>query len=175
MITIGKLAKKVGLARSTLLYYDSIGLLCPSERAESGYRLYSADDAKRLEQICLYRQMGLSLEDIAMLLDQSGRVGAILEDHLEALNKRVQILRKQQFAIVALLKQESLLEKSGLMNKKAWVGIMASAGLDEAAQKQWHIEFEKRSPKAHQAFLVGLGIGAEEIKVIRGWNAENDP
>ena len=175
MITIGKLAKKADLARSTLLYYDSIGLLCPSERTESGYRLYSPDDVKRLEQICLYRQMGLSLEDIATLLDQTGRVGAILEGHLETLNKRIGTLRKQQFAIVALLKQESLLEKSGLLNKEAWVGIMASAGLDETAQKQWHIEFEKRSPKAHQAFLVGLGIHAEEIKMIRQWGVDNDP
>ena len=52
MYTIGKLAKKFDLSRSTLLYYDSIGLLKPSSRTESEYRQYSEDDAARLEQIC---------------------------------------------------------------------------------------------------------------------------
>ncbi len=40
MITIGRLARRFGLSRSTLLYYDSIGLLSPSTRSAKDYRLY---------------------------------------------------------------------------------------------------------------------------------------
>ena len=64
MITVGRLAKRFGLSRSTLLYYDSIGLLRPTGRSAKGYRLYSEDDAARLEKICLYRQTGLSLDEV---------------------------------------------------------------------------------------------------------------
>jgi DNA-binding transcriptional MerR regulator len=49
--TIGRIARIFGLSRSTLLYYDSIGLLTPTGRSDAGYRLYSEDDRKRLERI----------------------------------------------------------------------------------------------------------------------------
>jgi len=47
MYRIRELAGLFGLSRSTLLYYDRIGLLSPSARSESGYRLYSAADRER--------------------------------------------------------------------------------------------------------------------------------
>jgi len=62
MYQITTLAKASGLSRSTLLYYDRIGLLCPSGRSAAGYRLYSARDKERLALICSYRQAGLALE-----------------------------------------------------------------------------------------------------------------
>lgn len=69
MYTIGQLSKAFGLSRSTLLYYDKIGLLMPSARTSAGYRSYSEEDRKRLEQICLYRETGISLEDMKIILD----------------------------------------------------------------------------------------------------------
>ncbi len=39
MLTVGKLAEDFGLSRSTLLYYDRIGLLQPAARTEKGYRV----------------------------------------------------------------------------------------------------------------------------------------
>jgi len=68
MHTIGQVSKRFGLSRSTLLYYDSIGLLVPSERSLSNYRLYSDKDIQRMELIYLYRQAGLSLDVIAKIL-----------------------------------------------------------------------------------------------------------
>lgn len=69
MYTISKLCKEYNLSRSTLLYYDSIGLLKASERMKSNYRLYSKEDKERLEQICLYKGAGVSLEHIKELLN----------------------------------------------------------------------------------------------------------
>ena len=43
-LTVGRLARRFGLARSTLLYYDRIGVLRPSARSAAGYRLYDAGD-----------------------------------------------------------------------------------------------------------------------------------
>ena len=66
--TIGALIKRFKLSRSTLLYYDKIGLLTPSARSDAGYRLYTDNDLKRMEQIALYKEAGLALEAIAQLL-----------------------------------------------------------------------------------------------------------
>ena len=69
MLTIGQLARRFELSRSTLLYYDSIGLLSPSGRSRANYRLYSDDDVRRMEAIAGYRRAGLPLADIARLLE----------------------------------------------------------------------------------------------------------
>lgn len=63
------LAKRCGLSRGTLLYYESIGLLKPASRNASNYRRYSERDLFRLQQICAYRNAGLKLEDILAVLD----------------------------------------------------------------------------------------------------------
>lgn len=65
---ISQLARMFGLSRSTLLYYDRIGLLRPSGRSRTNYRVYSNADRQRLEQICRYRRTGMSLETIAAVL-----------------------------------------------------------------------------------------------------------
>ena len=51
MLTISQLARRFGLSRSTLLYYDSIGLLSPSARSDANYRLYSRNDIERMERV----------------------------------------------------------------------------------------------------------------------------
>ena len=67
------LARRHGLSRATLLYYDRIGLLKPSARRTNGYRHYAPRDDERLRQICLYRQTGLPLADIRRLFDSPKR------------------------------------------------------------------------------------------------------
>jgi DNA-binding transcriptional MerR regulator len=69
MLTVTRLARSCGLSRSTLLYYESIGLLRPPARNNGNYRCYSERDLLRLQQICVYRDAGLKLEDIRALLD----------------------------------------------------------------------------------------------------------
>ena len=46
--TLGRLARQVGLARSSILHYESIGLLVPGGRSAAGYRLYGSAELERL-------------------------------------------------------------------------------------------------------------------------------
>jgi len=95
--TVGVLARAAGLARSTLLYYDRIGLLPPSRRSTAGYRLYGEDARARLETIRTYRSVGLGLREIRALLDsRGGRTAAILTERLDRLNHEIAGLREQQ-------------------------------------------------------------------------------
>lgn len=50
-LEVGDLAKQTGVSVRTLHYYNEIGLLSPSGRTESGYRLYATPDIMRLQQI----------------------------------------------------------------------------------------------------------------------------
>ncbi|MFO1464873.1 MAG: MerR family transcriptional regulator [Steroidobacteraceae bacterium] len=48
--TLGRLASQVGLARSSILHYESIGLLVPGGRSAAGYRLYGGAELERLRE-----------------------------------------------------------------------------------------------------------------------------
>ncbi len=61
-------AKQTGVTVRTLHHYDRLGLLKPSARSESGYRLYGERDFARLEQIVALKFVGLSLGEIRKLL-----------------------------------------------------------------------------------------------------------
>ena len=80
MYRIGELAKHYQVKTDTLRFYNKQGLLNPSSRSESGYRMYSEDDAERLRFILRAKAIGFSLTDIAELLsielDKSNRACA---------------------------------------------------------------------------------------------------
>jgi len=171
MFTIGQVAKKYALSRSTLIYYDKIGILEPSGRTESNYRLYSDKDLEKMDRIMLFRSAGLSLEYIPLLLDKKGDdLNSSLENRLQGINEEIQALRDQQKVILKILENESSIRGSRLITKEIWVSILRASGLDETGMKNWHIEFERTSPEAHQDFLESLGIGKNEIASIRAWS-----
>lgn len=89
MYTVKELARLTGLTPRTLHYYDSIGLLRPRRDRENDYRLYGPEEADRLQQILLYRSLGLPLEEVRQILDAPGfdREGA-LREHLARLLER---------------------------------------------------------------------------------------
>lgn len=173
MLTVTQLAKKCHISRTTVLYYERAGLLCPKTRSENGYRWYSDSEVKRLESILAYRSFGLSVTDINSLLDrdEDKTQEQILLDQFNALEREVQRLRQQQKAIVVLLEQPHLLEQN-MVNKDRWVEIMKAAGLDEEAMKNWHKQFEAMEPESHHEFLESLSISKDEIKAIRQWSKE---
>jgi MerR family transcriptional regulator, thiopeptide resistance regulator len=170
--TISALAKGSGLSRSTLLYYDRLGLLMPLRRNRSGYRIYSPVEVDRLEQICLFRQMGIPLKEMKKLLDSSSGNASveILQRRLRVLNREIANFRKQQRCILEILKQKQLQQGVEMISKERWVDIMRAAGLSDQDMQNWHKQFEKMEPEAHQEFLESLGIKTDEIKKIREWS-----
>jgi MerR family transcriptional regulator, thiopeptide resistance regulator len=170
-LSITRLGKQFGLSRTALLYYDRIGLLSPSRRSPSGYRLYSEADVRRLEAICRYRDVGLSLDRIRELLDggskRTARTTEVLEARLDQLNGEIERLREQQRILVRLLSNAKARRRARAIDKDGWVAILRAAGLDEAAMRRWHIEFETMAPEAHQDFLESLGMAPSEVARIR--------
>jgi DNA-binding transcriptional MerR regulator len=89
MFTVKQLSKMAGITPRTLHYYDEIGLLKPSRVGENGYRYYGEESFLRLQQILLYRELDVSLEDIRRIMSRRGfDVASALENHKEELKKR---------------------------------------------------------------------------------------
>ena len=84
--TTGELAKLCGITVRTVQYYDTRGILIPSELTEGGRRLYTDDDVKRMKIICFLRELGLPIDSIGQLLSEEdpGSVISLLLDQQEA-------------------------------------------------------------------------------------------
>jgi DNA-binding transcriptional MerR regulator len=172
-ISISKLAKRFGLSRSTLLYYDRIGLLRATNRTAAGYRCYRASEERRLRRICELRKAGLALADIRIMLgDAPGTRTSVIERRLEEIGRQLVSLRTQQRLLAALHRRLSRKGLPPLLDKKAWVELLRLAGMDDRAMARWHAEFEARAPNEHEQFLASLGIPAEEISTIRRWSRD---
>jgi MerR family transcriptional regulator, thiopeptide resistance regulator len=95
ILKVGDLAKQTGVSVRTLHYYDEIGLLSPSHRTETGYRLYGEDDIIRLQQIVSLRQIGLSLEEIRACLEQSNfSFSHVVQLHMTRLREQIELSQK---------------------------------------------------------------------------------
>ncbi|MFD4295377.1 MerR family transcriptional regulator [Rhodococcus sp. NPDC058505] len=96
-LTVGEVARLVGVSVRTLHHYDEIGLVRPSGRTPSGYRTYSAADVERLHRVLTYRELGFPLEEIATLLDDPSvdalahlqRQRKLLEEKIDRLHRMV--------------------------------------------------------------------------------------
>lgn len=89
---VGELAEASGLTVRTLHYYEEIGLLEASGRTPSGHRLYDDADVERLYRVCLLRQLGLPLADIASALDDPAwDLNRAMSSHLDGLDRRMAV------------------------------------------------------------------------------------
>jgi DNA-binding transcriptional MerR regulator len=102
-MTVGRVAKATGLTVRTLHHYDELGLLVPGGRTGAGYRLYDADDLRRLFHIVALRRLGVPLKDIGPLLDREGDdLARTVDEQLEAAERALgetQRLRDRLLAI----------------------------------------------------------------------------
>lgn len=166
--SISELAGRFGLSRSTLLYYDRIGLLRAEGRSATGYRRYGACEEKRLQRICELRKTGMAMRDIRIMLgDVAGKRGDAVSRRLADIEQQMFSLRHQQRLLVALHRKLSRKQLPPLLDKATWIEILRQSGMDEKAMRRWHAEFERRAPSEHEQFLVTLGIQPNEIALIR--------
>jgi DNA-binding transcriptional MerR regulator len=175
MLTVSQLARRCGLSRTALLYYESIGLMPAAQRSEGNYRCYREQNCQRLRQICIYRNAGLKLTDIRTILDRPGNDAAsVLTRRLREIDAEIGTLRTHQQAILKLL-QNKIFRRISVVTKEKWVAVMQASGFSEDQMHRWHREFERSAPAEHQEFLEFLHLPPEEIKHIREWSKKQEP
>ena len=101
---IGEVAAATGVTVRTLRHYDELGLLVPSGRTGSGYRLYSDADVRRLYRILALRRMGFGLDDVAATLAADGDdPRPVLHRHLARLDEQVRLAEQLRTRLARIL------------------------------------------------------------------------
>ena len=95
MFTVKQLSNMAGITPRTLHYYDEIGLLKPSRVGANGYRYYEEEALLRLQQILLYRELDMPLDDIKEIMGhREFDVLGALQNHKQELGKRIARLER---------------------------------------------------------------------------------
>ncbi|WP_291862635.1 methyltransferase domain-containing protein [Accumulibacter sp.] len=76
-------------------------------------------------------------------------------------------MKAQQRLIAGMLRTSASGPEATGLDPALWLDLQHACGLDAAALKHWHTEFERRSPAAHHAFLVSLGLSEKEAVQVR--------
>lgn len=100
--TTGDLAKMCDVSVRTVQFYDTRGLLKPTDLTEGGRRLYSEDDLKTMRLICLLKSLGLSLDSIKGILESetpSKILLLLLDEQMEQIDSEISDRQKQRETI----------------------------------------------------------------------------
>lgn len=104
-LTVGELARRVGVTVRTIQYYDQQGLLSPSAKGPQNQRLYTDANVKDLYRIMTLKYLGLSLAQIksdAGLFDQSAALQELADGQMDAIEDRFQQLFKRMTSLRAV-------------------------------------------------------------------------
>ena len=101
MKTVKEVSRLTGVSIRTLHHYDAIGLLKPSQITDAGYRLYDDTAIEKLSMILVFRELGLSLKEIADILHapdfDRNRVLekqiALMQDRVSKLQNRIALAK----------------------------------------------------------------------------------
>ena len=156
--TTGEIAKLCGVTVRTVQYYDTRGILVPSELSEGGRRLYSEDDVRRMKVICFLRDLGLPIDSISQLLseDDPGSVITLLLQQQEAALKEEIGEREEQ-----LRKLEGL--RDGLKN-------VSEFSVDSIGDIAYTMNNRKELKRIHTTMLLtALPLGILQWSGIILW------
>ncbi|MFJ9371617.1 MerR family transcriptional regulator [Nocardia sp. NPDC101769] len=116
LFTIGALAERTGLTVKTIRFYSDKGIVPPTAHSPTGYRLYNADAAARLELVRTLRELGIGLPTVARVLAHETSVTAVATAHAEALDVQIRILRMRRAVLRAVAERGSHREEMELMH-----------------------------------------------------------
>ncbi|MEC0668016.1 MerR family transcriptional regulator [Priestia flexa] len=164
---VKEVASLAGISIRTLHHYDDIDLLKPTEVTESGYRLYVEDDLEMLQQILLFKELGLSLKEIkAVIYDPSFNKQEALELHQQLLIEK----RNRLNRMIAMTEQtiKSMKGEKSMTNKQRFEGFDFSENpYEEEAKKRWGNEKVNEANKKVRGMTKGeqadLAAEANEI------------
>ena len=183
--TVSRLARMAGVTPKTLRHYQEVGLLQPCRITAKGYRIYGSKEADRLQQILLYRTMGLSLAEIREILEAAGF------SPLEALKEHRRRIEKEQERLGLLLAtvEESIASLEGgkrMKDEEKFAGLKEEQ-IQENREKYGEEVREKYGEEAlaaseeklrgmtREAFQKGEALGQEILSKLKEAVEVGDP
>lgn len=89
---INELEKALGISKANIRYYESEGLIFP-KRNENGYRDYSNSDLEMLKKIIVYRKLGISINNIKLVIDKEKTLSDVVASSINEMKKNIETLK----------------------------------------------------------------------------------
>lgn len=150
--TTGEIAKLCEVTVRTVQYYDTRGILVPSELTEGGRRLYNDEDLRKMKIICFLRELDLPINSIADLLkeeDPGSVISLLLEQQRKMLKEEIGEREER------LKKLEEL--SSGLKNFEHF-------SVESIGDIAYHMKNKKELTKMRWK-MIGLGLIMDVIEI----------
>ena len=140
--TTGEIAKLCQVTVRTVQYYDTRGILIPTELSEGGRRLYSENDLKRMRVICFLRNLGLPIDSISQILseDDHGSVISLL------LKQQEQVLKEE------IGERQEKLDKLEMLRRE--LESIETVSLESIGDIAYTMSNKKKLRKIHMTLLV---------------------
>lgn len=175
MMTVNQVSKLSGVSIRTLHYYDTIGLLHPTEVTGAGYRLYDEAALERLQQILLFRELEFPLKEIKGILDAPNF------DRNKALEQQIKLLALKKEHLENLINFARGIKMLGV--KHMDFTVFDTKKLDEyskRAKEQWgkteaYKEYEEKSKGWTEDTEKNIVNEFMKIFVVFGSMKEKDP
>jgi MerR family copper efflux transcriptional regulator len=113
MLTIGKVAGRVGIRPSAIRYYERQGMLQPAVRVANGYRAYSDDAIKLLRFVKRAQSLGITLKEIKPLLNLATQgqqpcthVKQLARNHLREVDDKIRELQALRNELRTMLRRK---------------------------------------------------------------------
>ena len=177
MMTVNEVSKLTGVSIRTLQYYDTIGLLPPTEYTEAGYRLYDDTAMERLQQILLFRELEFPLKEIKRIIDSPDF------NRNKALEQQMKLLTMKKEHLEGLISFARKIKETGV--NKMNFQVFDTTKMDEytkKAKEQWgqtaeYKEYEektsKQSPEAQKQALQNFMLIFVEFGKMIGKKPED--
>jgi len=107
-ISIGNLAKTIGLTTRTLRYYEEMGIMTPPRRLEGAVRVYAPEDVRKLKFILRLKELGLSIKEMQELdaaYAEAKETDKIIPRLIEMLDKHINNLDEKMSKLASLRKE----------------------------------------------------------------------
>ncbi|WP_067650302.1 helix-turn-helix domain-containing protein [Nocardia harenae] len=119
LFPIGELARRTGLSVRTIRFWSDAGVVPPTDRSPTGYRLYDAEAVARLDLVRTLRELGLDLPTVHKVLLRQSSVAEVAAAHVRALDAEIRTLRVRRAVLRSVAHRGSSTEEMRIMHKMA--------------------------------------------------------
>jgi len=157
--TTGEMAKLCNVSVRTVQFYDTKGILHPSDLTEGGRRIYSDDDLRNFRLICTLKAIGLSLNSIKSVLESelSGKILTILLDEQVKLLAGEIDERQKQLEMINVIKES--------IRDKAIVPVNTILGIEGIMEKKDKV----RNKKKLAIIYIAVGVTVASQLLLLAW------
>ncbi|MGW0178448.1 MerR family transcriptional regulator [Nocardia sp. NPDC003345] len=119
LFTIGELARRTGLDTRTIRFWSDEGLVPPTTRSGSGYRLYDVEAVARLDLVHTLRELDVDLATVRAVLERQTSLAAVAAAHARALDAEIRTLRVRRAVLRSVARRNSTTEELRIMHELA--------------------------------------------------------